>query len=147
MNLISATLLSLTASALLATSAFAQCPDNVVPASGDPLIGQWAFHWEAGDYSPVGSAAIGTFEVTRGAQGYMAVTGNMTLNAGGTVVRMTATGTRSRGVAAMAQYQCDASGLITGGTLQLSDGSQGTLWRFIFKDRTQQGERPELRGK
>ena len=103
------------------------------------FVGQWAFHWENlgtfFDGLPANAAAIGTFDVQRGAGNYLTAIGNMTVNAGGRIVRLSATGTRNRGP--MAQYQCiNGTAIIQGGSFHLSDGSQDTIWQFVFKDNT-----------
>ncbi len=143
MKLFTPTILNLAASALLATSAFSQglCnfSDNNPPPGVDPFVGQWAFHWEdlGGSFEGLGSqaAAIGTFDVQRGVGNFLTVVGNMSVNAGGRILRLSATGTRNRGP--LAQYQCiNGTSIIQGGTLHLSDGSQDTLWQFVFKDNT-----------
>ena len=143
MKLFTPSFLSLAASALLATSSMAQiCSsgDNV-PFGGDPLVGQWAFHWEnesqnlnSDIFPSLPAAAIGTFDVQRATpSGFLTVNGNMTVNANGRVARYASTGTRLRGP--LAQYSCIAgTNIIQGGTLHLSDGSFDTLWQFVFKD-------------
>ena len=142
MKLFTPGFLSLAASALLTTSSMAQiCSsgDNV-PFGGNPLVGQWAFHWEnesqnlnADIFPSLPAAAIGTFDVQRSASGFLTVNGNMTVNANGRVARYASTGTRLRGP--LAQYSCIAgTNIIQGGTLHLSDGSFDTLWQFVFKD-------------
>ena len=150
MKLFTPRLFSLAASALLATSAFSQslCTfnDNQVPTVGglpqvvvpafDPLVGQWAFHWEATNYFPIGSAAIGTINVTRqpvANGGYLNVTGTMTVNAGDRIIRLATMASRRFGPSA--QYQClTYTDSIRGGTLHFPDGSQDTLWQFVFKN-------------
>ena len=151
MKLFTPRFLSLAASALLATSSMAQClsGDNVAPGGIDPLVGQWAFHWESESqnilfvapgaqpgFSSLPAAAIGTFNVQRAAgSNLLTVDGNMTVNVNGRILRYASTGTRFRGP--LAQYQCiPGTNLIQGGTLHLSDGSFDTLWQFVFKDNT-----------
>ena len=136
MKFLNTTLFSLAASALLATSAFSQIcnsGDNV-SFGGDPLIGQWAFHWEATNYNPVGSAAIGTIDVSRQlGTNFMLVQGNMTVNSGDKIYRLAAMASRRGGPSA--QYTCDpGTNVIRGGSLHFPDGSQDTIWLFIFKN-------------
>ncbi len=142
MKVFNPSFLSLAASALLATSAYSQglCnfSDNFAPPN-DPFVGQWVFHWEnlGSFFDGVGSnaAAIGSFDVQRGVGNYLTVIGNMTVNAGGRIVRLSGTSTRNRGP--LAQYQCiNGTSIIQGGSFHLSDGSQDTIWQFVFKDNT-----------
>ena len=151
MKLFTPRLFSLAASALLATSSMAQClsGDNVAPGGLDPLVGQWAFHWESESQntlfnaaffqigiSSLPAAAIGTFNVQRAlGTNLLTVDGNMTVNVNGRLLRYASTGTRFRGP--LAQYQCiPGTNIIQGGTLHLSDGSFDTMWQFVFKDNT-----------
>ena len=115
-----------------ATQANAQCNPNPV---SDPLNNTtWAFHAEATDYQPQGSASIGTFSINRIAdprnagQFVLALTGTMTVNAGDRIIRLTST-------TGKVQYQCDPLiNTLRGGTLQFSDGSQAILWQFVFRN-------------
>ena len=115
-----------------ATQANAQCNPNPV---SDPLNNTtWAFHAEATDYQPQGSASIGTFSINRIAdprnagQFVLALTGTMTVNAGDRIIRLTST-------TGKVQYQCDPlTNALRGGTLQFSDGSQAVLWQFVFRN-------------
>ena len=121
-----------TVSLFCAAQANAQCNPN--PLS-DPLNNTtWAFHAEATDYQPQGSASIGTFFVNRIAdprnagQFVLALTGTMTVNAGDRIIRLTST-------IGKVQYQCDPlTNALRGGTLQFSDGSQAILWQFVFRN-------------
>ena len=144
MKLFTPAILSLAASALLATSVSAQSlcgfRDNevITDVAGkpfDPLVGQWAFHWEATNYSPQGSAAIGTINVTRQLPangGYLQVDGTMTVNAGDRILRLATMASRRFGPSA--QYQCQSyTNTIRGGSLHFPDGSQDTIWLFVFK--------------
>ena len=140
MKLFTPRFISLAASALLATTSMAQClsGDAAAPGGNDPLVGQWAFHWESEigliGVFPSPAAAIGTFDVQRSpSSNFLTLTGNMTINANGRIYRLAPTGTRLRGP--LAQYQCiPGTNIIQGGTLQLSDGSFDTMWQFVFKD-------------
>ncbi len=115
-----------------AAQANAQCNPNPV---SDPLNNTtWAFHAEATDYQPQGSASIGTFSVNRIAdprnagQFILALTGTMTVNAGDRIIRLAST-------TGKVQYQCDPlTNTLRGGTLQFSDGSQAILWQFVFRN-------------
>lgn len=143
MKLFNPSILSLAASALLATSTMAQClsGDNVAPGGLDPLVGQWAFHWESESQAldqiflaSLPAAAIGTFNVQRAASNnFLTLDGNMTVNANGRILRNSSTGTRFRGP--LAQYQCiPGTNIIQGGVIHLSDGSFDTMFQFVFKD-------------
>ena len=97
MKLFTPRFLSLAASALLATTSMAQClsGDNVAPGGNDPLVGQWAFHWESESqnlnqfiFPSLPAAAIGTFDVQRAAgTNFLTVNGNMTMNVNGRILR------------------------------------------------------------
>ncbi len=115
---------------LFASLAFAEPLATCPPGTPNPLNNtNWAFHWESSDYHPAGTAAIGTFSIAtdpfaRGGP-TLALKGTTTVNAFGRISRLASTEGR-------VQYQCGANGLLRGGTLQFSDGNQGTLWQFTF---------------
>ena len=114
MKLFTPRLFSLAASALLATSSMAQClsGDNVAPGGLDPLVGQWAFHWESESqnlnvfgFPSLPAAAIGTFNVQCAAgTNFLTLDGNMTVNVNGRILRYASTGHRRRG-------RCTGSGI------------------------------------
>ena len=102
------------ASLFLASNASAVCP-------ADPFDNtSWAFQAEGSDFYFKSVASIGRFQIVKTSTGYL-LTGNMTFNADGSVIRLAST---------VGKPQLEGAG----GTLQFSDGRNGVLWQFVFAD-------------